>query len=296
MLAFDRRGGDMQLATFEHAGRTSYGAVKGESIVDLGARLGSRAPTLQALIVNGLEPATRDMAEKETGDLPLREVKLERPLPAPGKILCVGVNYLDRNAEYKDGSEQPKNPSVFVRFPRSFVAHGAPLIRPPETTQFDYEGEIVLVIGKPGRRIARGHALSHVFGYTIANEGTVREWTRHGKFNVTQGKNFDRSGSIGPWIVTADAMPAGPMRVTTRVNGETRQNDTTDRLLFPFDDLVSYLSVFTTLEPGDLILTGTPNGAGARFDPPRWLAAGDVVEVEVSGIGVLSNPVADEEV
>ena len=124
----------------------------------------------------------------------------------------------------------------------------------------------------------------------------MREWTRHGKFNVTQGKNFDNSGSIGPWIVTADAMPPGPMRVKTRVNGEERQNDTTDRLLFPFDFLVSYLSIFTTLEPGDLILTGTPNGAGARFDPPKWLVAGDVVEVEVSGIGTLSNPVADETV
>ncbi len=133
----------------------------------------------------------------------------------------------------------------------------------------------MLVIGKRGRRIPRAEAMSHVFGYTIANEGTVREWTRHGKFNVTQGKNFDRSGSIGPWIVTADAMPAGPLRVKTRVNGEERQNDTTDRLLFPFDFLISYLSTFTTLEPGDMILTGTPNGAGARFDPPKWLVPGD---------------------
>ena len=170
------------------------------------------------------------------------------------------------------------------------------MIRPPETKQFDYEGEIALVIGKPGRRIPREQAPEHIFGYTIANEGTVREWTRHGKFNVTQGKNFDSSGSIGPWIVTADAMPKGPLRVTTRVNGEQRQDDTTDRLLFPFDFLVSYLSIFATLEPGDLILTGTPNGAGARFDPPKWLVAGDVVDVEVPGIGVLSNPVADEAV
>ena len=183
-----------------------------------------------------------------------------------------------------------------MRFPGSFVGHKAPLIRPPETKQFDYEGEIALVIGKPGRRIARQDAREHIFGYTIANEGTAREWTRHGKFNVTQGKNFDASGSIGPWIVTADAMPAGAMRLKTRVNGEERQNDSTDRLLFPFDFLVSYLSIFTTLEPGDIILTGTPNGAGGRFDPPKWLIAGDVVEVEVSGIGVLSNPVVDEDV
>jgi 5-carboxymethyl-2-hydroxymuconate isomerase len=284
----------MKLITFEHGGRTSYGAVKGDAVVDLRARLGRDAPTLLDLIANEAVATAGEIVAREKGDVPLAAVRLERPLPAPGKILCVGVNYLDRNAEYGDGSDQPKNPSVFVRFPGSFVAHGAPLVRPPETKQFDYEGEIVLAIGRRGRRIAREQAMSHVFGYTIANEGTVREWTRHGKFNVTQGKNFDRSGSIGPWIVTADAMPAGPLRVKTRVNGEERQNDTTDRLLFPFDFLVSYLSIFTTLEPGDLILTGTPNGAGARFNPPKWLVPGDVVEVEVPGIGVLSNPVEDE--
>jgi 2-keto-4-pentenoate hydratase/2-oxohepta-3-ene-1,7-dioic acid hydratase in catechol pathway len=289
-------GNTMQLMTFRRAGRISYGAVKGDTIVDLGARLGRDAPTLQDLIANELAARAGEIAGREKGDIALNEVEPELPLPSPAKILCVGINYLDRNAEYKDGSEQPKNPSVFVRFPASFVGHRAPLVRPPETRQFDYEGEIALVIGKPGRRIARQDAREHIFGYTIANEGTAREWTRHGKFNVTQGKNFDASGSIGPWVVTADAMPAGPIRLKTRVNGEERQNDTTDRLLFPFDFLVSYLSIFTTLEPGDIILTGTPNGAGARFDPPKWLVAGDVVEVEVSGIGVLSNPVVDEDV
>src|SRR5262245_30598227 len=284
----------MKLITFERAGVTGYGAVKDDGVVDLGLRLGREAPGLIDLIRDGLAAKAQDILASETADFPLGSVKLERPLPAPGKILCVGINYLDRNAEYKDGSGQPKYPSLFVRFSASFVAHGEPLIRPPETTQFDYEGEIALVIGKRGRRIPREQAMGHVFGYTIANEGTAREWTRHGKFNVTQGKNFDRSGSIGPCIVTADAMPAAPLRLRTRVNGGERQNDTTDRLLFPFDYLISYLSTFTRLEPGDLILTGTPNGAGARFDPPKWLVPGDVVEVEVDGIGVLSNPVADE--
>jgi 2-keto-4-pentenoate hydratase/2-oxohepta-3-ene-1,7-dioic acid hydratase in catechol pathway len=284
----------MQLVTFVRAGRTGYGAVKNGGIVDLGARLGHAAPGLIDLIREELAGRARDIVARETPDVALDAVKLELPLPLPGKILCVGINYLDRNAEYKDGTEQPKYPSVFVRLPASFVAHGEPLIRPPETKQFDYEGEVALVIGRRGRRIPRGEALSHLFGYTVANEGTAREWTRHGKFNVTQGKNFDRSGSIGPSIVPVDAMPTGPLRLKTRVNGEERQNDTTDRLLFPFDYLIAYLSTFTTLEPGDLILTGTPNGAGARFDPPKWLAAGDVVEVEVDGIGVLSNRVADE--
>jgi 2-keto-4-pentenoate hydratase/2-oxohepta-3-ene-1,7-dioic acid hydratase in catechol pathway len=284
----------MKLMTFARAGRMSYGAVRDGGIVDLGARLGRDAPTLLDMIANELAARARDIANSAKPDLALDAVKFERPLPAPGKILCVGVNYLDRNAEYKDGTGQPKHPSVFVRFPASFVAHGAPLIRPPETSQFDYEGEIALVIGRRGRRIPRDEALEHVFGYTIANEGTVREWTRHGKFNVTQGKNFDASGSIGPWIATFDALAPGPLTLTTRVNGEERQNDTTDRLLFPFDYLISYLSTFTTLEAGDLILTGTPNGAGARFDPPKWLVPGDLVEVEVAGIGVLSNHVAAE--
>jgi 2-keto-4-pentenoate hydratase/2-oxohepta-3-ene-1,7-dioic acid hydratase in catechol pathway len=288
----------MKLITFdqpgEQPGRLSYGAVVGERVVDLGARLGRDAPTLGDLIANELLGKARVLAAKHQGDHAFAGLKLKRPLPQPGKILCVGINYQDRNTEYRDGMEVPKYPSLFVRFPESFVAHNEPILRPPESRQFDYEGEIVLVIGTRGRRIARAEAMSHVMGYTIANEGSVRDWLRHGKFNVTQGKNFEQSGAIGPWIVTADHMPAGPLTVRTRVNGEERQNDTTARLLFPFDHLVSYISTFCTLEPGDIILTGTPNGAGARFDPPKWLVPGDVVEVEVSGIGVLSNPVADE--
>jgi 2-keto-4-pentenoate hydratase/2-oxohepta-3-ene-1,7-dioic acid hydratase in catechol pathway len=283
----------MQLISFERAGRAGYGAVKDAGIVDLGARLGRDAPMLLEMIANGLQGRAAEIVAREAPDLGLKDVTFDLPLPRPGKILCIGINYLDRNSEYT-GMDVPEKPSVFLRVPGSFVAHGQPLVRPPESKQFDYEGEIALVIGKRGRRIARASAMSHVFGYTAANEGTAREWTRHGKFNVTQGKNFDRSGSIGPWIVTADAAPAGPLRVKTRVNGEERQNDTTDRLLFPFDFLISYLSTWTTLEPGDIILTGTPNGAGARFNPPKWLVPGDVVEVEIEGVGALSNPVADE--
>jgi 2-keto-4-pentenoate hydratase/2-oxohepta-3-ene-1,7-dioic acid hydratase in catechol pathway len=283
----------MQLISFARAGRPGYGAVKDGGVVDLGARLGREAPALIDLIASGLQGRAAELVARETADFALADVTLDLPIPRPGKILCVGINYRDRNTEYT-GMDVPENPSVFLRTPASFVAHGQPLVRPPETRQFDYEGEIALVIGKRGRRIAREAAMSHVFGYTPSNEGTAREWTRHGKFNVTQGKNFDRSGSIGPWIVTADTVPAGPLRVKTRVNGEERQNDTTDRLLFPFDFLISYLSTWTTLEPGDVILTGTPNGAGARFNPPKWLVPGDVVEVEIEGVGVLSNRVEDE--
>lgn len=205
------------------------------------------------------------------------------------------MNYADRNAEYKDGSDLPRYPSLFCRSASSFVGHGVPLERPKVSEQLDYEGEIALVIGRGGRHIPRESALDHVFGLTLCNEGTVRDWLRHGKFNVTQGKNFDRSGSIGPWIVTSDDIDLSrPLELTTRVNGEERQNDTTERLMFPFDRLLAYLSTFATLKPGDIIVTGTPTGAGVRFDPPRWLKPGDLVEVEVPGIGLLSNRVVDE--
>jgi 2-keto-4-pentenoate hydratase/2-oxohepta-3-ene-1,7-dioic acid hydratase in catechol pathway len=213
----------------------------------------------------------------------------------PEKIWCIGVNYGNRNAEYKDGSDLPKYPSLFVRSSSSFVGHQTPLERPRISEQLDYEGEIVLVVGKGGRHILREKAFEHIFGLTICNEGTIRDWLHHGKFNVTQGKNFDRSGSIGPWIVTSDECdPAQELTVQTRVNGELRQNDTTANMMFPFDYLISYLSTFATLKPGDLIVTGTPIGAGVRMTPPVWLKPGDLVEVEVPGVGVLRNGITDE--
>jgi 5-carboxymethyl-2-hydroxymuconate isomerase len=184
---------------------------------------------------------------------------------------------------------------MFFRTPGSFTGHDRPLIRPPESTQLDYEGEIALVIGREGRRIARDKAMDHIAGYTLCNEGTIRDWTRHAKFNVTQGKNFDATGSLGPYFVSADEIdPAKPLHLTTAVNGETRQDDTTANLIFTFPDLIAYVSTFMTLKPGDIIVTGTPVGAGARFDPPRWLKPGDVIEISVPGIGTLRNGVADE--
>jgi 2-keto-4-pentenoate hydratase/2-oxohepta-3-ene-1,7-dioic acid hydratase in catechol pathway len=216
------------------------------------------------------------------------------PVAAAEKIICVGVNYKNRNEEYVDGSESAAYPSLFVRFPGSFVGHEQPILRPKESCEFDYEGEIVLVIGKAGRHISRENALDHVAGLTLANDGTLRDWLRHAKFNITQGKNFDSSGSIGPWIVPASEIDlTRPLRLTTRINGEVRQDDTTDSMLFDFRRLIEYISTFTTLKPGDLILTGTPTGAGARSNPPRWLKPGDIVEIEVPEIGILRNAVAD---
>jgi 2-keto-4-pentenoate hydratase/2-oxohepta-3-ene-1,7-dioic acid hydratase in catechol pathway len=217
------------------------------------------------------------------------------PIPDPEKIICVGVNFPDRNAEYRDGQEAPAHMSLFPRFARSFTGHGRPLIRPPESPQLDYEGEIAVIIGKGGRRIPEAEALSHIAAVTLCNEGTIRDWVRHAKFNVTQGKNWDASGAMGPWAVPlTDPALLLEAEITTRVNGEIRQNDRVARMVFPIARQLAYISTFTTLVPGDIIVTGTPTGAGARFDPPLWLKPGDRVEIEVPGIGRLVNDVADE--
>ncbi|MEM7120412.1 MAG: fumarylacetoacetate hydrolase family protein [Pseudomonadota bacterium] len=285
----------MRFVSYRIDGRPGYGLVNDGGIVDLTRRLGDRHGELAGLIASG------DLQEVETftttePDLALDAIDFDLPVPRPGKILCVGVNYVDRNAEYKDGSDQPSYPSLFMRTPGSLAGHHEPILRPPESEQFDYEGEIVMVIGKAGRRIPEDKAEDHVFGLTIMNEGSIRDWMRHGKFNVTQGKNFERSGALGPWITTRDETPAfDNLNVITRVNGEERQNGHTADLLFPFSRLIAYISTFMELHPGDVISTGTPTGSGIRLDPPQFLKPGDTVEVEVPGIGTLTNTVADEQ-
>lgn len=278
----------MKIASFRKGDTESFGIVTGDRIADCAGKGASLRGVLEANALGALKAGA--------AEYPLAEVTLLPPVTAPEKIICVGVNYANRNEEYKDGTERPKYPSLFMRTPDSFVGHNTPLVKPRESDQFDYEGEIVLVIGKRGRRIPPERALDHVAGLTLCNEGSIRDWLRHGKFNVTQGKNFDATGSIGPWMVTRDELdPANPLELTTRVNGEVRQHDTTENLIFAFADLIAYITTFTTLKPGDLIVTGTPTGAGARFDPPKWLKAGDVVEVEVPRIGLLSNRVVAEQ-
>jgi 5-carboxymethyl-2-hydroxymuconate isomerase len=285
----------MKLLSFRHQKNAGYGiAIKG-GILDLSARLRGDFPTLRDLLAGGALDRAESLARTASPDYAPEEIVFLPPIPHPEKIICVGVNYAKRNEEYKDNSDLPKYPSIFTRTPGSLVGHRVPLVRPPESTQLDYEGEIAIVIGTPGRRIPEDRARQHIAGLTIMNEGTIRDWLRHGKFNVTQGKNFDRSGSIGPWMMTADEFPSfDDLRLKTRVNGETRQDDTTANLIFRFPYLLRYISTFMELKPGDVIATGTPIGAGVRFDPPRFLKPGDTVEIEVSGIGTLANGVVDE--
>jgi 2-keto-4-pentenoate hydratase/2-oxohepta-3-ene-1,7-dioic acid hydratase in catechol pathway len=284
-----------RIATFAINGSIRYGAVTDRGIVDLSARYAKEFPTLREVIAAGALVRLAEDAARHPADHALDAITWLPPIPAPEKIICIGVNYPDRNAEYRDGSDAPKYPSMFLRTPRSFVGHNAPLVRPRASSQLDYEGELVLVIGKAGRHITESAALDHIAAITLCNEGTIRDWVRHAKFNVTQGKNFDSTGSLGPWLVPyASESQIADVRLTTRVNGETRQDDRTSRLIFSFRYLIHYISTFTTLVPGDVIVTGTPTGAGARFDPARYLKPGDVIEVEAEDIGVLRNGVIDE--
>ncbi len=284
----------MKLVSFEHAKRPRFGAIAEDGgIIDLTDRLGDGIATLkQAIAANSLE-RIRTVAAGARSEFTFDEVRLLPPIPEPGKIICIGAAY--RNAKHKDGSVPlPRYPSIFLRVPRSFTGHRENLALPPESIQLDYEGEIGIVIGKGGRRIAELDAESHIAGLTVMNEGTVRDWLKHGNYGAP-GKNFDASGACGPWLVTSDEFEGyGDIRVTTKVNGVVRQDDTTANLIFSFRHVISYVSQWTTLEPGDLIASGTPAGTGINQVPPVWLQGGDVVEVQVSGVGVLSNPVVAE--
>lgn len=284
----------MMLVSFTAEGRQHWGVTVSGGVLALSEQF-PQWRTLRNVIEAGAIPQVLAAAASRAASHPEGSFTYDPPIPDPEKIICVGVNFPDRNAEYKDGQDAPPNMSLFIRFPRSFTGHGAPLIRPPESPQLDYEGEIAVVIGKGGRRIPEAEALSHIAALTLCNEGTIRDWVRHAKFNVTQGKNWDRSGSLGPGLVPfTDPAQITDVRLTTRVNGEIRQQDRTSRMLFPIARQIAYISTFTTLVPGDIIVTGTPTGAGARFDPPIWLRPGDVIEVEAEGIGTLRNGVADE--
>ena len=284
----------MRFASYKNGGEKYYGAVTDEGIIALNDDFPQWPTLLDAVKADGLS----DLAKAIVGKVATHtEFQYQMVLPNAHRILCVGVNFPDRNAEYKDGSEQPKYMSLFPRFASGFTGHECPLIRPPESLKLDYEGEVAIIIGKGGRRITQADAYKHIAALTLCNEGTIRDWVRHAKFNVTQGKNWDKSGAIGPWIVPfIHDSQLDSARIITRVNGEVRQDDLLSNMVFPVRREIEYISTFMTLEPGDIIVTGTPTGSGARLDPPQYLKPGDVVEVEVDGIGILRNTVEDEKI
>ena len=284
----------MMLVTFTADGQQHWGVTAPGGVLALSAEF-PRWRTLRDVIAAGAIGQVIKAAQGRAASHSEGSFTYDPPIPDPEKIICVGVNFPDRNAEYKDGQDAASNMSLFIRFPRSFTGHGADLIRPPESPQLDYEGEVAVVISKGGRRIPEDEALTHIAALTLCNEGTIRDWVRHAKFNVTQGKNWDASGAMGPGLVPfTDPAQITDIRLTTRVNGEVRQDDRTGRMLFPVARQIAYISTFTTLVPGDIIVTGTPTGAGARSDPPIWLKPGDVIEIEAEGLGILRNGVRDE--
>jgi 2-keto-4-pentenoate hydratase/2-oxohepta-3-ene-1,7-dioic acid hydratase in catechol pathway len=284
----------MRLASFSANGRASYGAVVDGGVVDFGSRLGARFTTLVDLIRAGAIEEARAALAGAQPDFSLSAIELLPPLLAPEKILCIGVNYANRNADFND-PDVPAYPSMFFRHPGSLAGSGQALVRPRVSEQLDYEGEIAMVISREGRHVPRERARDYILGYTLCNEGSVRDWMRHGKFNVTQGKNFDRSGSIGPWIVTADEIDqAAPMHITAKLNGEVTQDDTTASMIFSFADLIAYVTTFMTVKPADIISTGTPVKRKSAIAAPHWLKAGDVVEISSPEIGTLQNRVVDE--
>jgi len=306
----------MRLASYNLRGRPSFGAVVGEGVVDLRARLSRFATLLEVFRAQALDQA-RAAADGVRPDLPLAEVELLPPLLAPEKILCIGINYANRGRDYSVADNR-KYPSMFYRAPNSLVGSGQKLVRPKISEQLDYEGEIAMVIGRECKYVPKERALEMIAGVTLCNEGTIRDWTRHGQFNVTQGKNFDATGSIGPWIET-DADLAKPLHLIVRKNGEVTQDDTTASMIFSFADIIAYTTSFMTLKAGDVICTGTPTktaqktdtpphppphaGEGKSKNPPPHagegregssLKPGDTIEVECPDIGVLRNSVVAE--
>ncbi|CAB3836697.1 fumarylacetoacetate hydrolase family protein [Achromobacter anxifer] len=278
----------MKLISFDQSGRSAWGVLRGTEVVVLTQVWPDTVAALEA----GVEQIARAAEAQGQPRVPLAGLRLLPPVVAPRKILCVGLNYGRHVAEA--GRELPAHPSLFARFIDSFVGHGEPMWKPQASDRYDYEAELAVVIGRGGRHIAAENALEHVAGYTCMAENSVRDFQKHNA-QVTPGKNFERSGALGPWLVTADEIgdPAR-LEVISRLNGELMQHGQVSDLIFPIPELIAYISSFTRLSPGDVIATGTPEGVGSSRKPPRFMSAGDTLEVEIPGIGTLVNTVADE--
>jgi 2-keto-4-pentenoate hydratase/2-oxohepta-3-ene-1,7-dioic acid hydratase in catechol pathway len=278
----------MKLLSFAADGKNWFGALRDDGVVTLNDKVAQ--PNLRAALAAGAIDKMRDIARRAAPDRKLSAIKFLPVIPRPGKILCAGINYRSHAAEM--ARELPKQPSMFIRFADTLVGHIGELIRPRVSDHFDFEGELALVIGKGGRHIAAERALEHVAGYTCFVDGSVRDYQ---KFSVTSGKNFPGTGPLGPWLVTRDEIPdTGRLTLTTRLNGKEVQHATTDLLIYSIPQIIAFCSDFTVLAPGDVISTGTPEGVGHGRKPPLWMKAGDTLEVEISGIGVLRVQVVDE--
>jgi 2-keto-4-pentenoate hydratase/2-oxohepta-3-ene-1,7-dioic acid hydratase in catechol pathway len=282
----------VKLVTYTIGGKTSYGAVVGDGVAELPRRMGGRHPTLKSLLAAGALDEARRALAGATADHPLSAVALEPPVPDPDKIFCVGVNYHAHREEM--GRAPTDHPTIFTRFANTQVGSGRPLVKPRQSAEFDYEGELAVVIGRRGRHVPRARALELVAGYGCYHDGSVRDFQRH-TTQWTPGKNFPGTGGFGPWLVTADELP-DPQKLTlvTRLNGKEMQRATTDLMIFDVALLLEYLTSFTELVPGDVIATGTPGGVGFKRQPQVFMRPGDVAEVEISGVGILRNPVVAE--
>jgi len=279
----------VKLISFVHDGRASYGIVDGDAVIDLGAINGAPPDLKAALAADALS----DLASRGTKRIARAHIELLPIVPNAGKILCVGHNYEDHRKE--TNRAKTDHPSIFTRWADTQIAAGAPIRRPRESTSLDYEGELMLVIGKGGRRISSAAAMSHVAGFTCSNDASVRDWQWH-TAQFTPGKNFPGTFASGPWLVTPNELgDLAQHGITTRLNGVVVQQASFADLIFPIPDIIAYCSSFTPLSPGDVILTGTPGGVGAKRQPPLWMKAGDQIEVEIDGIGVLVNSVCDED-
>jgi 2-keto-4-pentenoate hydratase/2-oxohepta-3-ene-1,7-dioic acid hydratase in catechol pathway len=280
----------MKLASYVADGKQCFGAVVGDGVVTLNQRLGGRCASLREALAADALADIRKATEGAKVDHKLADIKWLPAIPDPEKILCAGINYRSHAAE--TGRELPKQPSMFIRFVDTLTGHEGELIRPSVSQHFDFEGELALVIGRGGRHIPVERALEHVAGYTCFVDGSVRDYQ---KISVTSGKNFPGTGPLGPWIVTTDEIPdPGRLTLTTRLNGEVVQKSGTDLLIYSVPHIIAFCSDFTPLMPGDVIATGTPEGVGHRRNPPLWMKPGDLLEVEISGIGTLRNRVVEE--
>jgi 2-keto-4-pentenoate hydratase/2-oxohepta-3-ene-1,7-dioic acid hydratase in catechol pathway len=281
----------MKLASFKIGNSTTWGLIEGDEALDIGALLKARYPDLKSAIAADALAAVGDAAGKAKRT-PVADITWLPVIPNPDKILCIGLNYEMHRKE--TGRDEVENPTVFGRFANSQTGHLANIVRPKLSTHLDYEGELAIIIGKPGRHITKADAWSHIAGYACYNEGSVRDFQRH-THQFTPGKNFPETGAFGPWMMTPDELgEVAPLRLQTRVNGQIVQDATIDQMIFDIPRQIEYCSSFTRLGPGDVIVTGTPGGVGAKRTPPLWLKPGDIVEVEIDKLGVLRNGVADE--